>query len=98
MVVQLLQEQVVAEEALLQHLLMDQEILVDQVEVDLFLITLVHAELVVKEMTEDKVIILPLQDQMELDQAVEVELEEQEAMPLHQDRIQHQERAELEQT
>ena len=87
-----------AEEALLQHLLMDQEILVDQVEVDLFLITLVHAELTVKEMPEDKVIILALQDQMELDQVAEVALVEQEAMPLHQDRIQHQERAELAQT
>ena len=98
MVVLRLQQQVVAEEALLQHLLMDQEILVDQVEADLFLVTLVHAELHVKEMTEDKVILLPLQDQMELDQAVEVELEEQEEMLLHQDRIQHQEQAELEQT
>ena len=87
-----------AEEALLQHLLMDQEILVDQVEVDLFLITLVHAELHVKEMPEDKVIILPLRDQTELDQVAEVALVEQEAMPLHQDRIQHQERAELAQT
>ena len=87
-----------AEEALLQHLLMDQEILVDQVEVDLFLITLVHAELQVKEMPEDKVIILALQDQMELDQVAEVARVEQEAMPLHQDRIQQQEQAELEQT
>ena len=87
-----------AEEALLQHLLMDQEILVDQAEVDLFLDTVVHVELHVKEMTEEQVILLPLRDQMELDQAVAVELEEQEAMPLHQDRIQHQERAELAQT
>ena len=98
MVVLRLQQQVVAEEALLQHLLMDQEILVDQVEVDLFLDTVVHVELHVKEMTEEQVILLPLRDQMELDQAVEVELEEQEAMPLQQDRIQHQERAELAQT
>ena len=87
-----------AEEALLQHLMMDQEILVDQAEVDLFLDTLVHAELHVKEMTEEQVIILPLQDQIELDQVAEVALVEQEAMPLHQDRIQHQERAELAQT
>ena len=87
-----------AEEALLQHLLMDQEILVDQAEVDLFLDTVVHVELHVKEMTEEQVILLPLRDQMELDQAVAVELEEQEAMPLHQDRIQQQEQAELAQT
>ena len=73
-------------------------LLLSPVIIGLFLITLVHAELTVKEMPEDKVIILPLQDQMELDQAVEVELEEQEEMLLHQDRIQQQEQVELAQT
>ena len=79
-----------------------QEILVVQEVVDLFsrleIVHRVQLELVVKVIPVEQVILLSLQEQTELDQAAEVELEEQEAMPLHQDRIHHQERAELAQT
>ncbi len=86
----------------MQLLPMLQEILVVQEVVDLFsrleIVQRVQLELVVKVIPVEQVILLSLQEQTELDQAAEVELEEQEAMPLQQDRIQHQERAELAQT